>query len=313
MNLESCLPAALRGPDTTITKIAMGFSGAAVHRVDAGDKAFVLKISDDNEPIDAWRRKLHVLRLAAAADLAPRVVHADDVKRAVLSEFVADKSFPMFFGNPATRDLAILKLGGVLRSVHELPLDGAPDAQDPLQLLARIWSGVETSMALPTFVADAVHRVRAEEPPPVEGALVLSHNDVNPSNLIYDGERLRLLDWDAAGPNDAMYDLATVSVFLRLDDATSLRLLSTHNNAPVTALPRRFAYNRRLVAVLVGVMFVHIARQSGHAGADGTERLESTPSLADFYQKMRTGAVSIGTPEGRWQYGMSMLKHSMSL
>jgi thiamine kinase-like enzyme len=42
----------------------------------------------------------------------------------------------------------------------------------------------------------------------------LSHDDVNPTNLVYDGNRLLLLDWDNAGKNEPMYDLATISVFV---------------------------------------------------------------------------------------------------
>jgi hypothetical protein len=34
------------------------------------------------------------------------------------------------------------------------------------------------------------------------------------------GENLLLLDWDTAAPNDPYYDLAALSVFLRMDEAT---------------------------------------------------------------------------------------------
>jgi thiamine kinase-like enzyme len=46
----------------------------------------------------------------------------------------------------------------------------------------------------------------------------VSHNDVNPTNLVYDGENLLLLDWDTAGSNDPFYDLAAISVYLCMDD-----------------------------------------------------------------------------------------------
>ena len=58
MNLEDCLPAHLRSPATTITRISMGFSGAGVYRVDAGSRAYVLKVSAQTAPLDDWRRNL---------------------------------------------------------------------------------------------------------------------------------------------------------------------------------------------------------------------------------------------------------------
>ena len=94
--------------------------------------------------------------------------------------------------------------------------------------------------ALPEFASDAIQRVLAEEPPPRHGDLVLGHNDLNPTNFIYDGEGLLVLDWAAAGPMDAFYDLAVLAVFLRMDEATCLSLLSAYDGAPSTALPDRF-------------------------------------------------------------------------
>ena len=313
MSLEACLPADLRGPTTTITRIAAGLSGAGVYRVEAAGQAFVLKISGEGEPLAGWRRKLHIQQLAANAGLAPRVIHVDEARRAVMSAFVVDRSFPAFYGDPRTREAALAQLGRTVRRVHELPLPPDADSKDPREFLATIWSGLWANFALPAFVGDAVQRVLTEEAPAAERAPVLSHNDVNPTNLVYDGEKLLLLDWETAGPNDPFYDLAAISVFLRMDEATCLRLLAAYDGAPVSSLPARFAYNRRLVAVLCGAAFLHLARQSGHAGATGEETLDSTPSLGDFYQRMRAGSLSLATGEGQWWFGLALVKESFAL
>src|SRR5690242_15722429 len=120
--LEDCLPAELRGPTTTITRVAAGLSGAGVYRVEADGRAFVLKLAADAEPIEGWRRKLHIQQLAANAGLAPRVLHVDEARRAVVSEFVVDRSFLLFYGDPRTREAALAQLGQMLRRLHEIPL-----------------------------------------------------------------------------------------------------------------------------------------------------------------------------------------------
>ena len=310
MSLEACLPADLQGPTTTITRIAAGLSGAGVYRVEAAEQAFVLKISGEGEPLAGWRHKLHIQQLAADAGLAPRVVHADEARRAVVSAWVVDRSFPAFYWNPRTHEAALTQLGQTVRRLHELPLPPDTDSKDPLEFLAAIWSGLAASFALPTFVGEAVRHVLTEEAPSRERALVLSHNDVNPSNLVYDGESLLLLDWETAGPNDPFYDLAALSVFLRMDEETCKKLLAAYDGEPVATLPARFAYNRRLVAVLCGAAFLHLARQSGHTGATGGETLDSTPSLGDFYQRMSSGALNIATGEGQWWFGLALVKAS---
>ena len=313
VSLDTCLPAELRGPSTTIVKIAAGLSGAGVYRVDAAGQTFVLKISSEHEPLADWRRKLHFRQIAATAGLAPGIVHADEMRRAVVSGFVVDRSFPAFYGDPRTREAAIVQLGQTLRRVHDLPLP--PDARegDPRDFLAMLWAGPLSQFALPSYVSGIVQRVLAEEAPARERPFVLSHNDVNPTNVVYDGENLLLLDWETAGANDPLYDLAAIAVFLRMDEGTCLKLLAAHDGESVSTLPARFAYNRRLVSVLCGAAFLHLARQSGHPGVTGDLTLESTPSLGDVYLRARAGALSPATSEGQWSFGLALMKESVGV
>lgn len=317
-DLEECLPAELRRPDTTITRVSVGWSGAAIHRVDAGGQSYVLKLSEDR-PLPGWQHQLAILRRAADAGVAPRVVHSDESRRAVVSAFVADRGFPLYYRHPATHGAALAALGQLLRRVHSLPLPSAPtppnprvDGTGPREFLASTSAALAASATVPSFVGAATERVLAEEAPPSDRAPVLSHNDVNPSNLVYDGERLLLLDWDTAGGNEPYYDLATIAVFLLMDDGDCRALLSAYDGAPVAALPARFVWDRRLVAVLCGTIFLRMAREHGFGGA-GDETLESATSLGELYVQMMTGAVNVATAEGQWRFGLALVKQSVTL
>jgi thiamine kinase-like enzyme len=305
--LEEYLPANLRDPNTVITRIAAGLSGAGVHRVEAGGQTFVLKISAQDEPLDSWRHKRSIQQLAANAGLAPRVIHVDEARRAVVSDFAVDRSFVAFYGEPRTHDAAIAQLGRTIRRVHALPVPADAEAKDPRDFIALIWSGL-VGFALPHVIRDAIELVLAERAPVPERALVLSHNDVNPTNLVYDGVNVLLLDWETAAPNDPFYDLAAASVFFRMDESVCAKLLAAYDGVPAAKLTARFGYNRRLAAVLCGTMFLHLARGSGHVGALADATLDSAPSLADFYQRVRTGSLTVATAEGQWLFGLALVK-----
>jgi hypothetical protein len=313
MTLEDCLPPDLRGPTTTITPIAAGLSGAGVYRVERGERAFVLKVAGPAEDEGDWRGALEIQRLAADAGLAPAIVHVDEGRRAVLSVFVADRSFPALYLAPRTREAALTLLGRTVRRIHALSVPATARVRDPRAFLTQISAGLGLGFALPDFAANAIQRVLAEEPPSRQGAMVLGHNDLNPTNFVYDGEGLLVLDWAAAGPMDAFYDLAVLAVFLRMDEATCLSLLSAYDGAPATALPDRFVYSRRLAAALAGAMQLFIARQMKHPGATGAATLDSTPSLGEFYQRMRAGELKVGTADGQWAFGLALLKASLTL
>jgi hypothetical protein len=64
---------------------------------------------------------------------------------------------------------------------------------------------------------------------------------------------------------------------------------------------------------LCGAVFLRLSRASGHAGTTGAETLDSTASLAEFYQRLRSGSLSIATAEGQWRFGLALIKASAGL
>jgi aminoglycoside phosphotransferase (APT) family kinase protein len=302
-DLAACLPPELH--DATIEKIGVGMSGAGVYRVDAGARgAFVLKISE--QPL-----KREIMELASNAGIAPRVIHVDADRNAFVSALVVDRGFMARVMSPATRALAIDELGRTLRRLHDLPIPEGAVTRAPRELLAMVWQGFfAAGFAVPSFAADAITRMLDEPVPPSDRATALCHNDINPTNVVFDGERVILLDWDTAGPNDPLIDLAAASVFLRLDDAGSRALLAAHDGAPITGeLPARFMYCRRLVATAIGAIFLHLARAIGHAGSSADE----PPVLTECYEAMRAGQLDLTSAGGRWTFGLALLAHGRAL
>jgi aminoglycoside phosphotransferase (APT) family kinase protein len=249
------------------------------------------------------------------------VIHVDDERRATLTAFVIDQSFAARYRNPQTHERALDELGQTLRALHALPLPADADvaklAAAPWTLLPSSWAAVMTAeIGLPSFVRSGVEQLLAERAPEPGRNPVLSHNDVHPKNLVHDGERLYLMDWDAAGPNDPFYDLATIAVFLSMDGATCRKLLGAYEDAPWEGpLPARFVYNRRLIAAICGVGFLLHGFRSGYregsVAADG-QTLDETPTLGAFYQRMRAGELSLGTGEGCWAFGLALVRESVT-
>ena len=57
---------------------------------------------------------------------------------------------------------------------------------------------------------------------------VLCHNDLLPANLIWDDDRLWLIDWEYAGMGHPLFDLASVSAGASFTDDQELALLSSY-------------------------------------------------------------------------------------
>lgn len=304
MTLEACLPDHLRGPSTSIEKITAGLSRASVYRVEAAGHACVLKLASEGEPIEAWRQSLAIQQLAAQAGVAPRVIHHDETRRAIVSEYVVDRGFASRLFDPQTRRDAIRQLGAMIRRVHALPLPANAVSRDPRDLITTKWAQLST-FTVPSFVRTTIEQVLAETPPR-QRPLVTSHNDMNPSNLVFDGERLMLLDWDAAGPNEPFFDLATVAVFLNMDDASASTLIAAHDAAQCDALPDGFVYARRFVAALCATLFLQLAHDGGYPGRDVPA--DRAPTLRDVHGLMGIGALALNTGEGAWAFALGLVR-----
>jgi len=69
--------------------------------------------------------------------------------------------------------------------------------------------------------------------------IVFGHNDLLAANLIDDGERLWLIDWDYAGFNSPLFDLANLSSNNAFSPALEQQLLDTYFCGAVDAACRR--------------------------------------------------------------------------
>jgi thiamine kinase-like enzyme len=85
---------------------------------------------------------------------------------------------------------------------------------------------------------EGAHAIRAALQGP-EHAPVPCHNDLLTANLLHDGARVRIVDWEYAGMGDRYFDLGNLSVNNELTDVDDDALLTAYWDAPST--PRRVA------------------------------------------------------------------------
>ena len=125
------------------------------------------------------------------------------------------------------------------------------------RMLRRIHAGPALSTSFPTFtlaqgyaatarerggvVPEADHRLALELSERIGGALrgpehepVPCHNDLLCANVLRDGERLALLDWEYAGMNDRFFDLGNLAVNNGLDERDEELLLAAYFDQPAT-------------------------------------------------------------------------------
>jgi hypothetical protein len=137
--------------------------------------------------------------------------------------------------------------------------------------------------------------------------LVSSHNDLNPGNIVYDGQRLWLVDWDAAFLADRYVDLATVANWFTGDAAGPAALLKTYFGRPPTPEEQaRFDLMRLVNHIFAGCIFLTMAAGE-RPGVRLADRTLAGPSLAELQGRLRTGQFAMLEWENRVIYAKARL------
>ena len=161
----------------------------------------------------------HASLAAAEAGVGPEVVDFVEPEGWLVTRFVEGKPVPAS---------ALARVAESLRRFHEgRPIPGRFDSFRVVEAYATTAGarGVPVPAAYERAAALAreIERLRGSPPPRP------CHNDLLNANLIDDGERIRIVDWEYAGMGDVFFDLANFSINHELDEEGDRALLAAYS------------------------------------------------------------------------------------
>jgi hypothetical protein len=280
-----------------------GVSGALIYRVESGARPVVLRMEPERVALEHRARGFACMQAAAAVGVAPAVRHADAAQGVAVMDFVGNRPVASHPGGPAglARDL-----GGLvarLQGAERFPRPGDDD------VVATLLDGLRGSGMFAPGLLDAhvegLARIRQAHPwnP---ATFVPSHNDPNPRNLLFDGQRLWLVDWELGFRHDPLFDLAILSTELAAGpELEAILLAAALGRAPDEALGAKLQVVRLLTRLFYGgVVLESFAAQP----RDGPEpRLEAlTPE--GFRAAIAEGRIASGQPETAYAFAMMSLR-----
>ena len=205
-----------------------GASGALIYRVLVEERWYLLRIETRG---DVMRNPYHYVCLARAAEasVAPALHFVDADQGVVIMAFLTSHPLTSFPGSTPALVRALGELAARLQST-----DGFPEISYR-EMLARMTGSLQSSgLFTPGLLQphkEALERVFRVYPWDAE-ARVASHNDPNPQNILFDGERLWLVDWETAYRNDSMTDIAILAEnFASTDELENTLLASWRGRA----------------------------------------------------------------------------------
>ncbi len=214
--------------------LAGGITNTNFVVTDAGNK-FVVRVGGDN-PVHGILRfnEVAASRAASAAGVSPQIVHAEP--GALVLRYIEGKTLTA----EDVRDPSMLaRIAPLIKRVHiHIPdhLVGAALMFWVFQVLRNYRrllrdAGSRMVATLPRLETIAGELEAAVGPV----TIVFGHNDLLAANFIDAGDRLWLLDWDYAGFNSPLFDLANLASNSELPEESERWLLDSYFSVPATA------------------------------------------------------------------------------
>jgi thiamine kinase-like enzyme len=141
--------------------------------------------------------------------------------------------------------------------------------------------------------------------------LAPSHNDLfKPDNIIFNGSRLWLVDWEASFQNDRYADLAVAANMLVANEAEEQVYLQAYFGAPPTSQQAaRFYLMKQLAQMFYAMAFLSL----GSAGT-AVDWTEPVPAYSDFQRRFWAREVNLADDHSKIVYGRvqwEQLKHNL--
>ena len=248
------------------------------------------------------------MRIAANAGIAPKILYVDEAARIVVTDFIEQVSLEAYPGGPPALARALGELLARVQATEVFPyFVEYPD------IVARLFAHVRRT----GLFADGVLDRHVERLELLRGAyraspsrLVSSHNDAVPNNILFDGRRLWLIDWESAYCNDPLVDVAIMlDGVARCPEMEEVLLGAWLGRAPDESIRGRLDVVRALTRLYYAGVFLSA---SAAASWVKEETDLSVPSAVDFQRAIKAGRLKAGTAETKHILGKMFLSSFLS-
>ena len=170
--------------------------------------------------------------MAAKEGITPLIYYLNVKDRISITGFITRQPFP--------RLVAVKTMPDLLQKLHSLPK--FPGRIHYFDTMEGFIEKFQTTQMLPEGATKEVleyYKQMARVYPRNDfNDWVCCHNDLKPENLLFDGQRPWIVDWESAFLNDRYLDLAVVSNFLVKNELEESGFLQQYFGRPASVMSR---------------------------------------------------------------------------
>jgi aminoglycoside phosphotransferase (APT) family kinase protein len=309
--VEKALQQVFQSSDITdISLLTGGLSASPVYKITINSQHYVLKLDPSGRPPGNHMSQSSCMEIAAKAGIAPPLYYLNTEDALTITGFIENKPLRAVFPSP---EILMDKLANTIRSIHELPLFAKGNSL--LDTVDTLISQVK-EFPFPTDIIFedilAYYDTIKSHYPWHDTDTVSSHNDLNPNNIICDGEKIWIVDWDAAYRNDRYVDLAITANFFVHSEMQEKQFLEAYFGSTLNDYKRaRFFIMRQICRLVYAILMFRLAGIANPLPVIDEHEL-STASLKTIGEQLGSGKLSLSSGKGQLLYGKAMLNEALN-
>lgn len=203
-----------------------GHSGAKIYKVNIGKRYYVLRHSESRD-IEKLSNQFILTKRMGEKGISPRV-HYDDAERGIIvMDYISSQgggSFsPESLKNIPGKNKQIIQL---IKKIHEYSdIDSIIGQGTIPNVMLSIYKDIDRKILNEEEIR-LLERIINTPWPNREQSFV--HNDLYSGNILYDGYRFWILDWELSGMGHPFYDLAYYANFQDMSQKEGIEVLCSY-------------------------------------------------------------------------------------
>jgi hypothetical protein len=296
----------------TILSVGGGLSGAKIYKVTstASKKIYLVRYSSGIFGPKEIFHEFAIQKKMGSLGVSPKVYYSNPKRGIVVMDYIDNKLSP-------GRDPNILNnISGSYESLVKLIRDVHESQELNRQLTDRIALDYikRSYQQLPDHFLDRNDTALLERivntPWPADKP-VLSHNDFRSDNLLYDGKRFYLIDWELGGLSHPFYDLAYFANYQALLPKEGEELLSLYlKKMPTCEELKTFSHLRRIAFGFSATLALPGLAELGDVVKQPREGEPSFNSLKELWKRIDEGSLNFEVPRNEYRISLFLLRAS---
>lgn len=307
-HLEKIDFAVLKGLGTKnwelINLLSGGLTGVPVYRIVVENKSYTIKLEDVNDKEFDLQRSYKILETVSKQGISPLVYFTDPDRGIVLMKYI--ESNPRPEASPEN----IQKFSHLIRELHEN--NSFPKWKSVIVILELVYQRLTPDYQKSKIIMESMHEINKMRNILFDQNDVrLCHCDLNPVNVLFDGEKYFLVDWQAASAQSFYFDLAYCSnwFYFYNEDLCALFLTSYLGREATEEESAKYYLMRIFSYIYLGIGFISLPfRENQNIPIIPEENIEKLPSYLKFMQSLGSGMVDLENTETQQQFGFIFLK-----